>query len=95
MNIKKLGGILAEIVDERKRQDARWGQQNHTPIEWCAILGEEVGEVNRHALQAHFDSARQGDEYIEAQRAQYRKELIEVAAVAVAMAECFDYYEES
>jgi NTP pyrophosphatase (non-canonical NTP hydrolase) len=46
--------ILAEIREERRRQDAKWGEQNHSPIEWCAILTEEVGEVSKEALELHF-----------------------------------------
>ena len=33
------------ILDERKRQDDKWGYpQNNTPFEWVSILTEEVGE---------------------------------------------------
>lgn len=84
--------ILQEIQAERLRQDAKWGLQNHSPIEWCAILGEEVGEANKHALQAHFSKDA---EYALAQLQEYRKELIQVAAVALAMAESLDRNELS
>lgn len=79
--------ILQEIQAERQQQDAKWGQQNHSPIEWLAILGEEVGEANQHALQAHFskDALYQAEQLVA-----YRKELIQIAAVAVAMAESID-----
>jgi NTP pyrophosphatase (non-canonical NTP hydrolase) len=76
--------ILVEIQEERFRQDFKWGIQDHSPIEWCAILGEEVGEVNKAALEHHF-------KYVGAKNLiEYRKELIQVAAVAVAMIECID-----
>lgn len=74
--------IFNEIKQERQRQDAKWGEQNHTPFEWCAILGEEVGEVNKAALEAHFRDTNQ--------LANYREELIQVAAVAVAMIESLE-----
>jgi NTP pyrophosphatase (non-canonical NTP hydrolase) len=74
--------VLSEITHEREHQDAKWGVQNHSPIHWCAILGEEVGEVNKAALEAHFAESNDLSEY--------RKELIQVAAVAVAMIECLD-----
>ena len=77
--------VFKEIEEERKRQDAIWGQQNHAPIEWCAILGEEVGEVNKAALETHFKYKGADTDYSE-----YREELIQVAAVAVAMVECID-----
>jgi NTP pyrophosphatase (non-canonical NTP hydrolase) len=76
--------ILEEVQQERVKQDAKWGEQNHLPIEWCAILGEEVGEVNKEALENHF---RYNDKR---NYANYRDELIQVAAVAVAMIECLD-----
>ncbi|MFN0201812.1 MAG: hypothetical protein ACKVTZ_09840, partial [Bacteroidia bacterium] len=54
---------------------------------WLAILGEEVGEANQHGLQAHFSKDLL---YQTEQLAEYRKELIQIAAVAVAMAESID-----
>lgn len=77
--------IFNEVSAEHQRQDAKWGQQNHTPIEWCAILGEEVGEVNKAALETHFNYAGANSEYSD-----YRQELIQVAAVATKMIECLD-----
>ncbi|MBS2100688.1 MazG-like family protein [Carboxylicivirga linearis] len=78
--------IFNEIVEERKRQDEKWGEQNHKPVEWCAILGEEVGEVNKAALEAHFKMYYKDNEKL----ANYREELIQVAAVAVAMIESLE-----
>ncbi|EKN86873.1 hypothetical protein LEP1GSC034_0876 [Leptospira interrogans str. 2003000735] len=76
--------IIQEILREREKQDQEWGEQNHIPIEWCAILGEEVGEVNKAALETHFKYDGKND------LSDYRKELIQVAAVALAMIECLD-----
>ena len=81
--------IFNEIKLERKRQDAKWGIQNHSPIEWCAILGEEVGEVNKAALEEHF-AVSYPEQFKNHRFDDYRKELIQVAAVAVAMIECID-----
>ncbi len=81
--------IYKEITEERLRQDIKWGVQNHNPVEWCAILGEEVGEVNKEALEAHFNL--KSHKTINVQNmCDYRKELIQVAAVAIAMIECLD-----
>jgi NTP pyrophosphatase (non-canonical NTP hydrolase) len=77
-----MDSVLAEVVKERKRQDEKWGQQNHNPFAWLAILGEEFGEVAKATVEAHFVA--------EASWAPYRKELLHVAAVAVAMIESFD-----
>ncbi len=81
MNGLEMVDILSEVIQERRRQETRWGEQNHKPVEWCAILGEEVGEVNKAALDAHFKHYYKDTD----QLADYRKELIQVAAVAVAM----------
>lgn len=73
--------ILNEIKLERINQDEKWGEQNHAPSDWLMILGEEVGEVNKAALEAKFGSKTLSE---------YREELIQVAAVAVTMIECYD-----
>ena len=77
--------IVDEIFAERLRQDAKWGEQNHKPIEWLPILMEEVGEASKAALEEHFK-----EYYIDMSFQDYRKECIEVAAVALAMVECLD-----
>lgn len=81
-----MDNILEEIKSERKRQDEKWGSdRTHHPLEWLAILGEEVGEVNQAALEAHFTGYDRTDNWSD-----YREELIQVAAVAVAMIERYD-----
>lgn len=84
--------ILNEIAAERKRQDAKWGEQNWNPVEWVAILGEEFGEVSKEALEYYFNKKmgtvpdQPKDVQFQQERLQdYRKELIQVAAVALAM----------
>ena len=71
---------LDDIYDERRRQDARWGEQNHQPAMWLAILTEELGEVAQEVLDGYGDPHRR----------RYRAELIQVAAVAVAAVEALD-----
>ncbi|TWP23508.1 hypothetical protein ETU10_07230 [Apibacter muscae] len=79
--------IFDEISQERNQQNKKWGEQNHNPIEWISILTEEVGEVAKEAVDAHFSQ----DFHIKTSCLdKYRKELIQVAAVVVAMAECLD-----
>jgi NTP pyrophosphatase (non-canonical NTP hydrolase) len=79
--------IAAAVYCERIEQNRKWGQQNHAPIEWCAILGEEVGEVQKATLETHF--AKQHG-VPENDYTNYRKELIQVAAVVFAMIESLD-----
>jgi hypothetical protein len=43
--------ILDEVLQERLRQEAKWGAQSHAPERWLAILTEEVGEVARAILE--------------------------------------------
>jgi NTP pyrophosphatase (non-canonical NTP hydrolase) len=40
-----MDGLLANVAAERARQDAKWGEQNHHPAIWMAILLEEIGEA--------------------------------------------------
>nr|BDD44993.1 hypothetical protein 12 [Spirochaetaceae bacterium] len=78
--------VYDEVKAERRRQDEKWGaDRTHHPLEWLAILGEEVGEVNQAALEAHFTGYDRTGSW-----GDYRKELIQVAAVAIAMVECHD-----
>lgn len=73
---------LQAINKERMRQDEKWGEQNHNPFVWLAILGEEYGEACKAALESKGNYPN------------YRKELIEVAAVAVAALESLDRQED-
>jgi len=68
--------VLGEVIDERARQDEKWGVQDHNPFVWIAIILEELGEASKAQLQFA--------------KADYRTELIEVAASAVAAIECLD-----
>ena len=68
--------IIKLIMSERDRQDKKWGEQNHDVYKWLAILGEEVGEVNKAALEENYN------ETID--------ELIQIGAVVVAMIESLE-----
>lgn len=71
-----LESIIEEIRAERAAQDRKWGEQNHHPYKWLAILHEETGE----AAQALLDGSEEN----------YRKEMVQVAAVALSMIESLD-----
>jgi len=76
--------VLDEVLTERTRQDERWGEQNHHPTHYLTVLGEEYGESCQaccHAMGEIGGKKTWQD---------YREELVQVAAVAVAMIECFD-----
>ncbi len=72
----KTDSAYIDILEERERQDNKWGVQNHDPKWWLAILTEEVGEVARAIL--------------EGSGLDYRKELVQCAAVCINAIECVD-----
>lgn len=72
--------IVEEILLERMRQDRKWGEQNHSRIEWLGILSEEIGEAAKEVVDIHFSAS--GDP------TNLRYELVQCAAVIVAWLEC-------
>ncbi len=72
----KQSQILNLIKKERERQDNKWGIQNHNIFKWLAILGEEVGEVNKSALENNYQEVI--------------SELVQIGAVTVAMIESLE-----
>lgn len=69
--------VLIDILQERDRQDKKWGlQREFTPEKWLVILMEEVGELCKEAQEGN--------------RKYWDVELVQVAAVAFAMIEFGD-----
>lgn len=72
--------ILREVETERQCQDHLWGgpahDDRHAPADWLSILVRHLGLAAGDC--AEIDPGR------------YRKQLVRVAAVAVAAAEAFD-----
>ena len=88
----RLTFLLQEVTNEIYRQIDIFGKQNHSPAEWLMILGEEVGEANRGALEAHFKGfgyEKEGD------YSDYRRELVHVAAVAISAMRSYDEEREN
>ena len=73
--------ILGEVEDERQVQDMRWGGQDHddghTAAEWVAL-------VARHLGLSFNDGAGEID------RVRFRRQMLRVAALAVACVEAID-----
>lgn len=72
---------LERVYRETRRQDAKFGpERDLSGLEWLGILSEEVGEVSKDLVDAHWSgsSAITTDKIGDAVR-----ELIQVAAVAV------------
>lgn len=79
-NAQKLA--VLSVLEERARQDEKWGDQSgQPPMVWVAILTEEVGEVAQEALRNSFAGKSLAD---------YRTEMVQVAAVALAAVEAVD-----
>lgn len=76
--------ILEEIYKERIRQHGLWGTQKHPIAVWQSILLEEIGEVARAINERMLENG--DDKTLE----NLREEIIQVAAVAVAMVESLD-----
>ena len=75
--------VFDRIRQERFKQDEKWGpQRDHSLNDWMTILGEEFGETCQEALRVHFGGVDHGD---------FIKEMIQVAAVAVATLENLHY----
>lgn len=72
--------VVQNLIDaERKRQNEKWGEQNHDDYRWLAILTEEVGELSQAILHDEFGGRAAGTA---------QTELVHVAAVAVQWLEC-------
>ena len=72
--------IFAEIEEERLRQIKKFGKQVHDPYKWITILTEEVGEISKCSLELDMTKVKDVTGYL--------AEVIQAAAVCVAMAEC-------
>lgn len=75
--------ILEDIRKERERQDLKFGaDRDQHPAVWLTVLTEEVGEVAQEICDSNFNVDNLKDNY--------RVELIQVAAVAVAAIQNYD-----
>lgn len=83
MNLNK---FMDAVGVERENQDSRFGQQNYAPEVWLAILTEEVGEVATAIQEMRLFGQT-------ATQTGYLNELVQVAAVAIAMCESFERQE--
>jgi NTP pyrophosphatase (non-canonical NTP hydrolase) len=72
--------VIRDVVEERRRQDEKWGVQNHDPALWITILVEEVGEFSQAALEHRRAPTSPS-------RDQMREEAVQVAATALAIVE--------
>lgn len=72
---------LDQILDERKRMEKAYGEQNQDPFAWQCLLGGEFGDTAKAILEHRFSLGRVED---------IEKEAIQMAAVALAFVECLE-----
>ena len=75
--------IIDEVRGELRRSIEKFGVQNHDPMTWLAILGEEYGEACQAAVQAAHEPGKHT-------WSDHRKELIQTACVAIKSVEAYD-----
>ncbi len=84
--------IQEAIRLERQFQDDKWGgkphDRDHTMAEWALILSREVGEAMDALGAMHWERDDKGTPL--ERYAHTREELIQIAAVAVAIIEVLD-----
>ena len=73
--------ICGKIQKENLAQISKWGVQKRTAFEWITYLTEELGEL-AEAISEH--------EYRGASKEEVVKEAIQVATLALKIAEIFD-----
>lgn len=81
--------IINNVLKERNRQDAKWGEQNHNPQFWTGILGEEYGEFCEAINETVFNNGTDKGGYDN-----MKNEAIHVAAVAIGFLECLERNKE-
>ena len=74
------------IWQERVKEDAKWGEQNHDDFGWLSILSEEVGEAAQCLNKSYLDPVERAEAM--EWRGLLEIELIQIAATAVAWLEC-------
>ena len=94
--------VIQRVLNERKRQNEKWGIQDHNTVEWIAIITEEIGEASQEAVDFHFRNPVKGTPIsipslaTQSVRLQNLKtELIQTAAVAIQAVESIERQERS
>jgi hypothetical protein len=90
--------VIREVIDERQRQDAKWGEQNHPDGTDRALTGaagiikQRVDERAKAGTLTWFDILDEEmiEVFSEEDEEKLRGELIQAAAVCVAWAEAID-----
>lgn len=93
------GPVLSEVSAERRRQDAKWGPQNHPDGTGGPLTRSDANQARRACQQAAADNATTWAHILteevcealaETDPSQLRTELVQIAAVAVAWIQAID-----
>lgn len=97
--MRTLNRTLIQVLQERRSQDEKWGEQNH-PDGTDTAFYKEYADRNREATEeaaregyltwTHILLEEVGEACAEEDTAALRAELIQVAAVATAWVEAID-----
>lgn len=76
--------VVEDVIMERVRQDSLFGQQNHHPAYWLALLGKQQGQLGEAVVDREWaaDKVKAMDKI--------RHEAVQMIAVGVAMVEAID-----
>ena len=81
LELKDKQWILKKIKDENINQLDKWGIQTHSAFEWLAYTTEELGELAQAISEV---------EYRDGEKEQVVKEAVQVATLALKIAEMFE-----
>lgn len=91
--------VIDEILNERRRQDAKWGEQNH-PLDTGGECYVRLAEMRKAICESDKQAGKERwrnilleevyEAFAEPPGPKLREELIQVAAVVVAMIESYD-----
>ena len=93
-----IDNIFEEIRAERRRQDEKWGEQNHPMLdkrvpEGLIKEGADLCRTINESGEKSWFSVLRGEVYkafSETEPEKQREEMVQVASVAVAILECLD-----
>lgn len=78
---RKLKELIESIKLEHKSQLSKWGVQTHTLFEWLGYITEELGSLSKAISEYEYRNGRYDEIY---------KEAIQVATLALKIAEMID-----
>lgn len=100
----RMDNIYDQVVGERAKQVQKWGRRSHPPVfhpdddsasEWAFLMKEKCEEAAKSGTIGwdnilYEEVAEAFEAYAKGDMQEYRKELIQVAAVVFAMLENLD-----